>query len=236
MDRLIAVIPARGGSKRLPGKNIRPLGGRPLIAWTIDVARASGCFERVVVSTDDLLIAEVARNAGADVPWLRPVELATDTAVVADAVVELLQRLKSEGQVEPTGVALLQPTSPFRSIQTIRRGCDLYRQYACESVVSVSPVSEHPYWMRKVDADLILKPFIDLKPEQAIARSQDLPPVYIVNGLFYLAHPRTLFDTGTFYSKNTHALVIEDPLEAIDIDTIIDWKLAEAVLAEVRNK
>lgn len=235
MERLIAVIPARGGSKRLPGKNIRLFGGRPLIAWTIDVALTSGCFDRVFVSTDDSAIAEVARNAGADVPWLRSASLATDTALVADAVIELLQRLEAEGQEKPTGVALLQPTSPFRSIDTIRRGCELYRKYDGDSVISVSPVSQHPYWMCRIHENLILKPFLNLTPEQASARAQELPPVYVLNGLFYLVHPRNLLETGSFYSTNTRALVIKDLLETIDIDTSFDWKLAEAVLAEGRR-
>lgn len=232
MSGLIAVIPARGGTKRLPGKNIRPLGGRPLIAWTIDAARASGCFDRILVSTDDSEIAATARTYGAEVPWMRSPELASDTAVVADAVIELLARLTEAGEAAPEGIALLQPTSPFRSVNTIRRGCELYTHAGGESVVSVSRAGDHPYWMHRIEADGSLKPFLELPPELATTRSQDLPPVYVLNGLLYIAHPHTIQSTRGFYSEATRALPVDDPAESVDIDTPFDWAVAEAFLTQ----
>ena len=146
--RVLAIVPARGGSKRLPRKNLLPLGGRPLINWTIDSARNSGICDEVLVSTDDKDIAEIARDAGALVPWLRPADLASDTASSAEVIAHALKWYEKErGNVDV--VLLLQPTSPFRSPASIRGAVLTYadqpgpRQHA---VVSVSPAGSHPAW------------------------------------------------------------------------------------------
>lgn len=225
MSRILAVIPARGGSKRLPGKNVRPLGGLPLIAWTIRAAQQAGGLARIVVTTDDPGIAAIAEAHGAEVPFLRTAALATDEATSAAVVLDLLDRL---GPPEPDGVLLLQPTSPFRTAETIRRGLALFAEAGGESVVSVSPAREHPFWCKRLDAEGRLQPFI---PDAPVLRSQDLPPAYALNGLLYLTTPATLRATGGFYSPATRALVVPEPAEAVDIDTPLDWALAEAVLA-----
>jgi CMP-N,N'-diacetyllegionaminic acid synthase len=223
--RILALITARGGSKRVLGKNIRPLGGRPLIVWSIDVAKWIPEICDTLVSTDNTAIAEVARNACALVPWLRPAELASDKATSVDVALHALDWYESEkGAVD--GLLLLQPTSPFRSRNTVLRGIDLFRVHERRPVLGVSPAKFHPMWCFQFDGES-MRPFIDGGGMHL--RSQDLPPAYVVNGAFYLIAPEDLRKIRSFYSDNMVPLVIEDPKESIDIDTEWDWKMAEAL-------
>ncbi len=225
--RILALIAARGGSKRVPGKNIRLLGGSPLIVWSIDVAKGISDICDILVSTDDPDIAEVARRAGALVPWLRPPELATDLASSADVCIHALDWYEeARGKVD--GLLLLQPTSPFRSRETVLRGIDLFRSNQRRSVLGVSPAVSHPMWCVQVNGDSI-RPFID--GDGLRRRSQDLPPAYALNGAFYLIAPDELRALRSFGSEATMPLIIADPAESIDIDTEWDWKLAQALLA-----
>lgn len=223
MERIIAFIPARGGSKGLPGKNLRRLGDAPLIAHTIQPALRSGCFDRVIVSTDDADIAEVARRHGAEVPWLRPPELATDDAPVVDAVLHGLDRVAQDEGYRPDAVALLQPTAPFRTTTTLRRGVELFQGSGGDSVVSVTLAAVHPYWCQRIDADGCLHPF--LEGVEVPASRQQLPPAYQLNGLLYLARTETIREHRSFYGARTRALVV-DETESLDIDTAEDWDLA----------
>ncbi|MFJ3044303.1 cytidylyltransferase domain-containing protein [Herbaspirillum chlorophenolicum] len=225
--KILALIPARGGSKRLPGKNIRPLGGKPLIAWSIEVVRGIPDIAEILVSTDDPAIAEVARQAGASVPWLRPAELASDTSSSADAALHALDCFEREhGSVD--GVLLLQPTSPFRSRETVLRGIEAFRDSNRCVVVGVSPAASHPMWCFRVDGDRA-RPFIE--GGGLHLRSQDLPAAYAVNGAFYLVSPQALRATRSFYDEHMYPLIIDDVSEAVDIDTEEDWLRAEAILA-----
>src|SRR5688572_23564500 len=138
----LALIPARGGSKGLPGKNTRPLHGKPLIAWTVETARHAGLFDRVVVSTDSRDIADVAERYGALVPFLRPAEIAGDATPMRDVIGHAIHAETAAGH-EPAVVILLQPTSPLRSAEEIRAAAQLLRSTNCDSVVSVSPVPLH---------------------------------------------------------------------------------------------
>ncbi len=225
--RILALIAARGGSKRLPGKNIRPLGGSPLIVWSIDVAKGIPEICDILISTDDSAIAEVARNAGALVPWLRPAELATDTAASVDVCLHALDWYEGEnGKVN--GLLLLQPTSPFRSRDSVQRGIELFRMHQSRPVLGVSPVLSHPMWCFQVEGES-MRPFINGGGMRL--RSQDLPPAYVVNGAFYLIAPEDLRKLHSFYSDDMVPLVIEEPQESIDIDTEWDWKMAETFVA-----
>ena len=224
--RILALITARGGSKRVPGKNIRLLGGRPLIVWSIDIAKGVPEICDILVSTDDAAIAEVARNAGALVPWLRPAELASGTATSVDVALHALDWYESErGAVD--GLLLLQTTSPFRSRDTVLRGIRQFRLHQHRPVVGISLAESHPMWCFQVDGET-MRPFID--GGGLHLRSQDLPPVYVVNGAFYLLTPDDLRMSKSFYSDDMIPLVIEKPEESIDIDTEWDWKMAEMVL------
>jgi CMP-N,N'-diacetyllegionaminic acid synthase len=224
---IVAVIPARAGSKRLPGKNIKVLAGKPLLAYTIEAALAAACFKRVIVSTEDQQIATVAKQYGAEVPWLRSEKIATDEADVVDVVLEVLQKVALAGD-NVDAVMLLQPTSPFRSVINIVRAIELFNQVKPESVVSVSSANTHPFWCKTVDVHGVLKSFC--LEEKKPTRFQDLPPVYQLNGSIYLSTVKNLQERHSFYSPNTNALIMTDPQECIDIDSSFDWLLAETVM------
>lgn len=220
--RILALITARGGSKRLPGKNIRVLGGKPLIVWSIDVAKDIAEICDILVSTDDPGIAAVCTEAGALVPWLRPANLATDTASSVDVVLHALDWYESEnGAVD--GVLLLQPTSPFRTKETVRKGIGSFVKHDRQAVLGISPTHAHPMWILKMEGDYLV-PF--LQDHGLGTRSQDLPPVYVVNGSFYLINPAELRANRTFFGAAAIPLLIESPQEALDIDTEWDFKMA----------
>ena len=224
--KILALITARGGSKRIPGKNIRPLGGKPLIEWSIDVVKDIVNICDVLVTTDDPLIAEVARDAGALVPWLRPAELATDTATSVEVSLHALDWYEREkGKVD--GLLLLQPTSPFRKRDTIITGFEIFHRNNFCPVLGVSPASDHPMWCYQIKGKRLF-PFIEQKGEHL--RSQDLPSAYVVNGAFYLIAPDDLKKQRSFHIDGMHPLVMDDSRERVDIDTEWDWKMAEAIL------
>jgi len=225
--RILALIAARDGSKRLPAKNIRSLGGKPLIAWSIDVARDIDDIGDILVSTDAPAIADVAREAGALVPWLRPASLATDAASSVDVCLHAIDWYeRQKGAVD--GLLLLQPTSPFRRRETLLRGIELFRANGRRAVVGVSPAQSHPLWCFRVDGENMF-PFVDGAGLQL--RSQDLPAAYAINGAFYLIAPAQLRKQASFYDADMTPLIMEQPGESLDIDTEWDWRLAEAWLA-----
>lgn len=224
--KILALITARGGSKRIPGKNTKVLGGKCLIVWSIDIVKNISDICDILVSTDDQGIANVAQQAGAIVPWLRPANLANDTALSVDVALHALDfyELKN-GKID--GLLLLQPTSPFRSRQTVLRGIEMFRQNQDQAVIGVSPAHSHPLWCFKVNGRE-MKPFIN---DCALSlRSQDLPPAYEVNGAFYLIGPNELRTNKSFYKAGMAPLVMDDRQESLDIDTEWDWKVAESVL------
>lgn len=225
--KILALIPARGGSKRLPGKNIKPLGGIPLIAWSIRAAIDSGLCVDVVVSTDDHDITEIARRYGAHVPFLRPAKLASDSATSVDVGIHAIDQYEAtNGPLD--GVLLLQPTSPFRSVHTIKNALAMFEEHGGRcSVVSVSLAASHPAWCFSL-AGRNLRPVLG---EKWIAqRSQDLPPAYALNGAVYLISPDSLRKNQSYLAEDTLGLVVDNLLEAIDIDTDLDWLLAEAAV------
>ena len=225
--RILALITARGGSKRLPGKNIRVLGEKPLIVWSIDVAKDIPEICDILVSTDDTAIASVCTEAGALVPWLRPAELATDTASSVDVVLHALDWYEAEkGAVD--GLLLLQPTSPFRTKKTVLRGIELFSKNGQQPVLGVSPTHAHPLWTLKMEGEYLV-PF--MREHGMETRSQDLLPAFVVNGSFYLISPAELRACQSFVGIKTIPLLIESTQEALDIDTDWDWTVAAAALA-----
>ncbi len=226
--KILALIPARGGSKRLPGKNVKALGGLPLIAWSIRAARESGVCDEVMVSTDDPLIAELAVRHGAFVPGLRPAELASDTATSVDVALHALDVYEAQGK-PVDGLLLLQPTSPFRTAESIRQAVALFAGGAGRRpVVSLSPAASHPAWCFRTTPEG-LSPFLGW--EAISKRSQDLEPAWTLNGAIYLVPPERLRAERSFLGAEALPLLMDDPREAIDIDTPADWALAEAALA-----
>lgn len=226
--KILALILARGGSKRLPGKNIRLLGGKPLIVWSIDVAKDIPEICDVLVSTDDHEISTVCKVAGALVPWLRPADLATDTASSVDAALHALDWYELEnGPLD--GLLLLQPTSPFRTKNTVKKGIDLFINNNSETVLGVSPTHAHPMWTLKKDGEYLV-PF--MQGHGFNMRSQDLPAAYVVNGCFYLITPSALRSDRSFIGNNIMPLLIESQQEALDIDTEWNFEIAECILGK----
>lgn len=227
--RILALITARGGSKRLPGKNLLPLGGKPMLLWSIEAAQAAGGIADILVSTDDAAIADVARAAGALVPWLRPAALASDTAASIDVALHALDWYEAaHGAVD--GLMLLQPTSPFRRSATIRAAVQAFALHGCRPVIGVSPAASHPAWCFRITPEG-LAPWGAGEGEGLPARSQDLPPAYAVNGAMYLVEPRQLRAARSFFPPGAVPLLMEDPAEALDIDTAYDFRVAECFAA-----
>ena len=217
---LLGLIPARGGSKRIPRKNVRPLCGKPLLQWSIDVALAAPSVDRVVVSTDDPEIAEIARAGGAEIPFLRPADLASDNASGIAPVLHALQQLP-----DVCDVLLLQPTSPFRQVKDVEAIVDLHRQAGHDAVVSVTPSSKHPAWMYNLSRTQLLEP---LMPSPNVPCRQQLPPAYLLNGSLYLASRSLLEAKHSYLTTDTVGYVM--PAErSVDIDSQFDWIVAEAI-------
>jgi CMP-N,N'-diacetyllegionaminic acid synthase len=228
----VALIPARAGSERVPGKNVRPLAGYPLLAYSIAAARESGLFERVVVSTDSEEIASIATRYGAEVPALRPAEMATATSPDIEWVQHMLGVLREQGR-EYEIFALLRPTSPFRDAATIRRAWDLFirRDPPVDSIRAVELCREHPGKMWVLDDDLI-RPLLEQVPGEVPTHSRQyksLPEVYVQNSSIEIAWTRI-----TAHSEIAGERVMPfftDPDEGLTIDYEDDWAHAERLVA-----
>lgn len=219
--RCLAVIPARGGSKGLPRKNVLPFAGRPLIAWSVQAALDSTGVTRTIVSTDDQEILEAAVAAGAEAPFVRPAALASDEATAMDVVHHAMQWAETQGPWDY--FVLLQPTSPLRTAADIDGCIELCRSRGAPAVVSVTPAPKSPYWMYGLDERGALSRLFE-PPEQA-ARRQDLPPAYLPNGAVYVASWAHLAGGGGFYDG---ALGYVMPAErSVDIDSALDFLMAE---------
>lgn len=228
MTRVLALIPARGGSKGVPRKAVRPMGGRPMIAWTLEAALAAGRLDRVVVTTEDAEIAEVARAWGADVPFARPAELAGDDTPGILPVEHALQWLLREQDYAPEWVMLLQPTSPLRSAGDIDAAVALAERRGADAVVSVTEAAHHPWWTKRVTDDGLLE---DWAWAGEATRRQDLPGAYGLNGAIYLTRRELLLAGRTWYPPRTHAYVMP-PDRSLDVDTPWDFHLCDLVLAQ----
>jgi N-acylneuraminate cytidylyltransferase/CMP-N,N'-diacetyllegionaminic acid synthase len=230
--RAAAIIPARGGSKGIPGKNLKPAAGKPLIAWTVETALAATLLDRVIVSTDSPEIADVARRYGAEVPFMRPAHLAQDDTPGIAPVLHAAQWLADNEGYQPDMIMLLQPTSPLRIPEDIDRAIELIREKGADAIVSVTPVEAHPYWMKQIDGAGRMTDFIKL--DQPIERRQDLPELYTVNGAIYVARYEVLMQQKTFDTDNTFSLVMP-PERSLDIDTPWDLCLADLILKDRRR-
>lgn len=226
--RVLCVITARGGSKRVPGKNICPLAGKPLIAWTIEAARACKELQQIVVSTDDETIAKVSREYGADVPFLRPPELSSDEAKSLPVIQHATAFIEKREGIKFDWVLTLQPTSPFRTAEDIRTALTLAESAPYHSVVSVKPIPVHPIFAKKIDGDGLLQPFVMEEPE-GLRRQDVSPPAYCRNGAIYLTRREVLMEQNTLYGKRIGALVMPEE-RSVDIDSPLDFMVAEQLL------
>jgi N-acylneuraminate cytidylyltransferase len=233
MPTAVALIPARQGSKRVPGKNVRRLSGHPMLAYTIAAARESGVFDAVIVSTDSEAIAAAARYYGAEVPFLRPAAFAGDTSPDIEWLAHLLEALKATGR-SWDAYGLLRPTSPFRTPDTIRRAWARFTRLAdIDSLRAVEKCAQHPGKMWIVDGDR-MTPLLSSPPGAAPWHStpyQALPPIYVQNASLELAWTRVVFETGTIAGAAIAPFITEGH-EGFDINDAYDWMIAERLLAE----
>jgi len=233
MSEVCGFITARGGSKGIPGKNLKPMAGRPMIAWTIQAALAAKGLDRVILSTDDPEIARVGREVGAEVPFLRPPELATDTASHLAVADHLMSWLESE-RCLPDYLLLLQPTSPLRTTADIEAGVALAKERSADAVIGVAevhPHTAHPWLVQRLSSEGRLEPF--LTPPTDDLRRQNMPPAFAINGALYVNRCASLRRDRTFFPAG--ALAYPMPVErSLDVDTPLDFFLAEKLL-EHRN-
>jgi len=230
--RAVGIIPARGGSKGIPGKNIKPLGGKPLISYTIEAALESR-LDRTIVSTDDKGIAAVAKKYGAEVPFLRPKELATDEASSRSVLMHALDYLEEGERYRPDVVVFLQPTSPFRTCEQINAGLKMLLASDVDSIVGVCEVSadSHPYFVYKLDGKGNLRELVKIKNKPL--RRQELPKFYKINDGLVVTRRRYFDGVGKsspcFNPKSVKGLVM-DRISSIGIDDRFDLLLAEFVV------
>ncbi|MEQ1895972.1 MAG: acylneuraminate cytidylyltransferase family protein [Vicinamibacterales bacterium] len=231
--RAVALIPARQGSKRVPGKNVRPLGGHPMLACTIAAARASGVFEAVIVSTESEEIARVARHYGAEVPFLRPAAFAGDTSPDIEWVEHTLATLASSGRPYDC-FSLLRPTSPFRTAATIRRAMALFlAQQGVDSLRAVEKCTQHPgkMWVVRGERMFPLLPFGPAEQPWHSTPYQALPLVYVQNASLEIAWTSVVRDRRTIAGDVVVPFITEGH-EGFDINDPVDWLIAERLLAD----
>lgn len=229
---ILALIPARGGSKGLPGKNIKEFCGEPLLAWSIQSAEeAQAPISRIVVSSEDGEILTVAKECGAHCPFTRPAELATDAASGLDTVLHALDWLAENESYHPEWLLLLQPTSPLRTAADIDAAFQLALERDAESVMGVTEAQSHPMWTKTIDDEGKLHDFIDRNDSPA--NRQDLPRAFVVNGAMYLIKVSALRRDQSFSNEETLAFVMP-PERSVDIDTEFDFKMASFLKNEAQ--
>ena len=228
--RVIAIIPARGGSKGLPGKNIRPLCGKPLIAWSIERARQSRHIDTVVVTTDSQNIADVALGCGAEVPFLRPAHLASDTASSVDTVLHTLDHYRDTLGKTFDYVVLLEPTSPLREAGDIDGMLNKLLANAddFDAIVSVGEVHEHPSIMKRLEGNTMQPFYTDLA---MTGRRQDNVPAYFPYGVAYIVTANTLYSLRTFYPPRATFFEIKRH-QCFEIDDLCDFLVVETMMKQ----
>ncbi|PUU86168.1 MAG: N-acylneuraminate cytidylyltransferase [Halanaerobium sp.] len=226
-DKILAIIPARSGSKRLKDKNIKNLNGKPMISYTIEAALKSEIFSNVIVSTDSHKYAEIAEKVGVEVPFIRPEKLAADESTTNDVILHAISEMEKRNDGYDYFM-LLQPTSPLRTAENIKRSYFLAKEKNANAVVSVCETDHNPLWSNTLDKSLSLDNFIDKKKDQ---RRQELPTYYRLNGAIYLAKVSYYKKNNDFYNDKSYAYIM-NKRESIDVDDIIDFKLAEVLMEE----
>lgn len=227
----LGVIPARGGSLRLPKKNVLDFVGKPLIGWTIEAALKSRYINQVVVSTENVEIAEISITCGANVPFMRPKELSADSVHPAEVVKHAVNYYINEQKKEFEYVLMLQPTSPLRDEHDIDRAIEFLYSKQADAVISVCEVAHSPLWYNTLPENLSMKNFLrdDLKSKM----SQDLPTYYRLNGAIYICKVQKLLEEGSFFLKDNIFAFVMDTTKSVDIDSVIDFKLVEVLKARL---
>ncbi len=221
MRSCLAIIPARGGSKRIPRKNIKDFFGKPMISYSIDAAKLSGCFDEIMVSTDDREISEIAKAHGANVPFYRSERTSTDYAGLFDVIEEVLHEYKRINRVFKF-ICCILPTAPFISAANIRKACELLSKSNASGVISIIKYSYPIQRAFEMDGDNLKM----IWPENYNMRSQDLIPAYHDAGQFYFLRTERLLKSKKIFMDNVMGIEISE-IEGQDIDTEEDWKTAE---------
>jgi CMP-N,N'-diacetyllegionaminic acid synthase len=224
----LTLIPARGGSKGVPRKNILPLCGKPLIAWSIEAARACPALKTICVSTDDREIANTSREWGADVPFMRPADLSTDTAGSFEVGRHALEFYDRELGRKFDFLLLLQPTSPLRRSEDIEAAIEILLSKGADNVVSVCEMEYPPEWANALPPDGSLEGF--LREDIKDLRRQDLPVSYRINGAIYICRIGRFVGEGTFIFKDRCFASVMPAERSVDIDNLLDFRIAEALL------
>lgn len=229
--KILVIIPARGGSKGVPGKNIKLLNGKPLLEYTTEIALQSQYFTEVMVSTEDEQISEVAKNLGIKVPFIRPAQLAQDTTPTIDVIIHTLNWYETQN-IFFDAVCLLQVTSPFRTLDFLNQAIQKFISSDCDSLVSVQKVPHeyNPHWVFEVNEKGNLK--IATGEKEIIPRRQDLPPAYHRDGSIYITKTEVILNENSLYGKST-AYIESDADFYVNIDTMGDWEKAEEM---IKNK
>jgi CMP-N,N'-diacetyllegionaminic acid synthase len=226
-SEILAIITARGGSKGVPKKNIRPLNGKPLIAYSIEAAKRSRYIDRVVISTDSEEIADIAVLHGAEILFLRPAQYSTDESPVWEAIVHALQWIEEHERKTYSTFCLLQPTSPFRKSQHIDCAFDkFFSVKTADSLISICESSKSPFWSQIISSDGLLHPLIESKEQYN--RRQDLPKTYDINGAIYISKTEFYRRMKSFLKGKTTFFVMERD-SSLDIDTELDFIVADAI-------
>lgn len=220
----LAIIPARGGSKRLPRKNILDLNGKALISYSIEAGCQSKYIDKVIVSSDDNEILDISKKYGADI-LKRPDELASDTATSFDAIKHTIENSNKYNYI-----ILLQPTSPLRDANHIDEAIELLEEKNADAIVSVCKMDHSPLWSNTLDENLSMKNF--LRDEVLNKRSQDLEDYYKLNGAIYICRTKKLLDEESFFLKENIFAYIMDRKSSVDIDEEIDLKIVECIIKD----
>lgn len=228
----LAIIPARSGSKRLPNKNIKKLFGKPLIAWSIEAGLNCPYIDEVVVSTDSQEYAEIARQYGAKVPFLRPKELAQDTTTTFDSIKHTIDCYQSQLNKSFDYIILLQPTSPLRNFQHICEAINTLFVKRATSIISICPCEHSPLWSNTLPSDHSMDYF--LNPTNKGVRSQELPAYYRLNGAIYIAETHSLLANQSFFTPNSYAFIMDTKI-SLDIDTEYEFHIAEMLIRQNYN-
>ncbi|MGL5149167.1 MAG: cytidylyltransferase domain-containing protein [Clostridium sp.] len=225
-DKILAIIPARSGSKGLPNKNIKLLNEKPLIGYTIEAAKETGICDTVFVSTDSIDYAEISKEFGAYVPFLRDISLAEDNSKISDTIIDILEKLENEGKKYDYFI-LLQPTSPLRDKNDIINAYKLLKEKNANSIISVCEAEHSPLWMNKLDENLSMDSFIkDLNKNR-----QELKKYYRINGAIYLSKVDYYKKNRNFYENLSFAYIMSKE-NSVDIDTLLDFKFAEFLIKD----
>lgn len=222
-NKILAIIPARSGSKRLPKKNIQLLAGKPLIAWTIEAALKSKYIDKLIVSTDSLEIKEISEKFGAEIPFIRPKNLSTDTANSVDVIKHAIESYLKEFEY----ILLLQPTSPLRATDDIDNAIEILEKGNTKAVISVCQTEHSPLWCNTLPKNQSMENFI--QPEIIGKRSQDIPSYYRINGAIYLSEIDYFFKNSGFIGASTKAYIMPQE-RSIDIDSEMDLNIAKVYL------